>query len=45
MLEIVDNVLGDETERIGIHMGLGRALNPMTGASTRKEREIWTQKH
>lgn len=43
MLE-VDNVIGHETERIGIHMGLGRALNPMTGVSTRKERGIWTQK-
>lgn len=45
MLEVVDNVIGHETERIGTHMGLGRALNPMTGVSTRKERGIWTQKH
>lgn len=44
-LEIVDNVIGRETERIGIHTGLGRALNPITGVSTRKERGIWTQKH
>lgn len=38
MLESFDNVIGHEMERIGIHMGLGLPLKPVTGVPKRREK-------
>lgn len=38
MLENFDNVIGHEMERIGIHMGLGLPLKPVTGVPKRREK-------